>query len=736
MLRFLDKSVFRFFGLWSQVLFLLASFIAVIVTLISISGFGPIKPASTDMLWLQAINFVLIGVLAIYVSRDFFALTPGPDSIGRGKLGKRFAISFSIAAVAPAILVAFFLGTSLNRGIENWFSDRIKTIVEGSAEIARSNLESLADDIRLDMGIMAIDLNRAVIGYQTEPEIFKQFLLEQASFREFPGALLLNSDGEILLATDESSRRSFQQPGKDMFEGTQSGDVSVRFDNLSAQIEALYRLEDFEDAYLYTMRPINPLLFNSLVRSEQTMVDYRLSEERSRRLQLIFLLGFIQITALILLFFIRYGLHAASQISMPISLLANAADEVRKGHLSVKVQMPVQDNEVSELTASFNSMTDRLREQRDAIDAARQDAIERSRFIEAVLQGVSAGVVRTDEHLNVTLYNPSAGKMFPDLLETGHTSLRHIVPEFAELASEAISSQQEVETTIMLERHGGQSHFTLRVSPTLEVGEGCILTFDDTTRLIGAQRQSAWRDVARRIAHEIRNPLTPIQLSTERLRRRYRKLIDDEDTVFDRCTETILRQVSDIGRMVEEFSSFARMPKPEVKSYDVMKSIRQVVYDRRLSLPDIDVTLFTDIDTLAACGDERLTGQALSNLLKNAGEAVYRRQQAQEGDDIPQKIDINVTANDNYVIIEIEDTGPGFPAENRHQILEPYFTTREQGVGLGLAIVNRIVQDHGGQLTLLDRKDQQTGARVYVQLPLSGPSEETVMSWTLSEERV
>ena len=609
--------------------------------------------------------------------------------------------------------------------------------MEGSAEIARSNLESLADDIRLDMGIMAIDLNRAVVGYESEPEVFKQFLLEQASFRDFPGALLVDSEGKILLATDEASRRSYQTLSAEMIDTAKTGDVSVRFDNMTAEIEALYKLEAFNNAFLYTMRPINPSLFNSLVRSDQTMLDYRLAEERSRRLQIIFLLGFIQITVLILLFFVRYGLHAASQISRPISRLANAADEVRKGHLTVKVEMPLRDNEVSELTASFNSMTERLREQRDAIDAARQEAIERTRFIEAVLQGVSAGVIRTDENIVVTLCNPSAGQMFPALLNEDIRSLKDAVPEFASLASDAIRSQLPIETTIMLERFGGQRHFTLRISPTLESGEGCVITFDDTTRLIGAQRQSAWRDVARRIAHEIRNPLTPIQLSTERIRRRYRKLIDDDDKVFDRCTETILRQVSDIGRMVEEFSSFARMPKPEVRTYDVMKSVRQVVYDRRLSLPDIDVRLTTNEDTIKANGDERLIGQALTNLLKNAGEAVYRRQLSDDPhDNVAQEIDVRVSADENFVVIEIEDTGPGFPAENRHQILEPYFTTREQGVGLGLAIVNRIVQDHGGQLTLLDRNDERTGARVYVQLPRSGPSEETIMSWTLSEERV
>lgn len=686
------------------------------------------------MVWLLVTNFILIGALAVYVGQDFFRLHPKGDDATSGKLARRFAILFSLAAIIPAILVAVFLGTSLNRSIDNWFSDRIPTIIENSASGSRSNLQSVADDIRIDVGIMAKDLNNAVVGYETEPEVFSRYLLQQASFRDLAGALLIDSHGNILLATDESRRRNFEPPSQDMFETANSGDVSVKLSNETSQFWALFKLVKFDDAYLYTVRPINPKLLASLINSEQALEDYRLAEEQSRRLQVIFLLGFIQITSLILLFFVRYGFWAANQITRPIAQLATAADIVRKGDLSVQVPMPRLDNEVSELTASFNAMTTRLREQRDAIDIAHRDAIERTVFIEAVLHGVSAGVVRVDERLTVTLANPSACSMFPRLDSDDAVNLPDVCPEFSRLAIEAIDAKVPKSTNVVMNDEHGQRHFLVRAEPILEDNTGCILTFDDTSGLITAQRQMAWRDVARRVAHEIRNPLTPIQLSAERLKRRYRKQIDEDDVVFDRCVDTISRQVSDIGRMVEEFSSFARMPKPEVEPFDVISLVKNSLYDLRLSKPEIDYSFETEIDGVSIIGDSRLLGQALTNVLKNAGEAVERAA-AERTDKFKLNVHTSLKLTHNVVEIDVVDNGPGFP-ENRLQILEPYFTTREQGIGLGLAIVNRIIQDHGGQILLLDREDGAAGARVAIRLPLSGPSNEIVSNWTSPEEQV
>lgn len=731
-----DKSIIKIFGRWTRILFLIASLIAVAVTLISFTGAGPLGPESNTIFWLLIFNFLLIAVLAINVLRNYFQLRSKSPEKGTGRLATQFATLFSFAAIAPALLFSVFLGSSLNKAIDNWFSERVEAVVEGAAAVSRSNLESVGDDIRLDTGIMAMDLNRAVIGFETEPDVFAQFMREQAAFRDFTGALILSSEGDILLASDPVSQRKYERPTQDMFDTANQGDVSVLLSDETLQFWALYKLSDFDNAYLYTVRPIDSPLLGSLRNAEQTLNVYRKAEEQSRQLQIIFLLGFSQITALILLFFVQYGVWAAGLISNPILKLAKAADQVRHGDLSVQVSLPEQNNEVAELTTSFNAMTSQLRQQHEAIDIASREAIERSEFIEAVLQGVSAGVVRVDDHLRVTLANPSAIGIFAILETPGDVFLGQFSPEISDLAMKAMADKESKSANIILNTDQSYRHLLVRAVPSHEDELGCILTFDDTTRLISAQRQTAWRDVARRVAHEIRNPLTPIQLSAERLRRRYRKSIDEEDQVFDRCIDTIFRQVSDIGRMVEEFSTFARMPKPEVKAFDLIEQVRECVFAARLSKPNIEYDYQTNQKEIQIFGDSRLLSQALTNLLKNAGEAVERSlEEDDESESRTPSVTTDIQVTDDHVILDIEDTGPGFPKTNRHHFLEPYYTTREQGVGLGLAIVNRIVEDHGGQLTLLDRRDEMSGARVCIQLPLSGPSDETVESWTLSEEQ-
>ena len=723
-----DRSVIRLFGRWTQSLFLIACFIAVIVTLVSFIGVGPITPASRSMIWLLAINFILIGILAFYVGRDVFNILPGRAGTDRSKLAIQFSGLFSLAAVVPAILVAIFLGTSLNRSIESWFSDKIKAIVENSATVSRSNLQTIAEDIRVDVGIMAQDLNNAVEGFKTEQDKFTEYLRRQASFRDFTGALILDANGKVLLGSDPATTRSYEMPDQDMIKAALQGDVAIQLSDETSRFWALFRLKDFESAFLYTVRPINPGLLESLVNSEEALTTYRTSDEQSRRLQIIFLLGFVQITALILLYFIRYGVWAANQITRPIARLASASEDVKKGDLTVQVKLPQQENEIYELTESFNSMTQRLRQQRCEIDEAHKEALERSQFIEAVLSSVSAGVVRVDNDLTVTLANPSAVLMFPALsYDEDGINLTVMGAEFAELAQSAIASREAKAGTVILTSENDQQHFTIRAEPSDDDLPGCVLTFDDTTRLIIAQRQMAWREVARRVAHEIRNPLTPIQLSAERLRRRYRKLIAEDDAVFDRCIDTITRQVNDIGRMVEEFSSFARMPKPEIQPFDITEVVRNCVFDARLSKPEIDYPLEMSADSCELKGDKRLLGQAITNLLKNAGEAVERAQ------GFAREVRTTLQFDDEFVTIDIEDTGVGFP-DNRQQILEPYFTTREQGIGLGLAIVNRIVQDHGGFIMLLDRLDEHKGARVRMRLPVDGPDLDQVASWNKSKE--
>ncbi|MEM9601199.1 MAG: ATP-binding protein, partial [Pseudomonadota bacterium] len=399
----------------------------------------------------------------------------------------------------------------------------------------------------------------------------------------------------------------------------------------------------------------------------------------------------------------------------PISRLAGAALEVSEGRRGVSVPLPESDDEVRALSNSFNQMTRQLDERRDDLVSAREEAEERRRFLETLLVELSSGVIRVDSSGIVTIANRSAETLL-NLGELEGRVLSDISPEIWKRVIDVEMVRSQDDTFINMMTADGVRHVRLKV--TSDTVGGYVVTLDDATRLISAQRQMAWRDVARRIAHEIRNPLTPIQLSTERIRRRYGDQIDDEDGVFQRCINTILRQVSDIGRMVQEFSDFARMPKPTPIQFDLAALITDVVFAQRVVNPDYKFDLNLPEQGLQIQGDERLLGQALTNVAKNAAEALSRRPESDESQGTIH-VSVDPDDDDGFIVITIQDNGPGFPAEARDQLMEPYVTAREGGTGLGLAIVNRVIMDHGGSVRLLEPPFGAQGAIVKIVLPLS-----------------
>jgi two-component system nitrogen regulation sensor histidine kinase NtrY len=373
-------------------------------------------------------------------------------------------------------------------------------------------------------------------------------------------------------------------------------------------------------------------------------------------------------------------------------------------------------DEIADLADAFNQMTDRLSRQTGALDRARIEAETRSAFIEAVLAGVEAGVVRVGADLRITVANASAQTLLGFVHHSAvATELSAVAPEFVAATRRAIETGQSVDTSFRRVTEAGAMHLQVRVAPEYEA-RGAVITFHDTTRLVLGQRQAAWRDVARRIAHEIRNPLTPIQLSAERLRRRFSGQIQTDRETFERCTETITRQVADIGRMVEEFSGFARMPKPTFGSFNLIDMVQAVAFSQRMATPAISVNVNTPPKVIAMMGDERMLAQALTNVVKNAAEAVER--QIEAGEAKTGAVTLDVYEDGDEVQVTIRDNGPGFPVEDRDRLLEPYVTTRKNGVGLGLAIVSRIVEDHGGRIWLGDNDLAASGARVDIRMPM------------------
>ena len=461
------------------------------------------------------------------------------------------------------------------------------------------------------------------------------------------------------------------------------------------------------------VRPIEKGILTHLIETQDALVAYRDAERSRGRIQAIFGLSYLETALLVLVAAIWVGIAAANSIAGPVADLVEAAGRVSGGDLNARVGADAGPEEIRALSNAFNMMTSELQLQQAALRTASLDAESRRQFIETVLSGVSAGVVSLDERGKVSAVNRRAVALLGLPEHALGVDLIELAPEFEAVMTALAESRPETDVEIDLNRDGETRR--LRVRAAGHVAQGLVLTFDDITRRVAAQRNAAWKDVARRIAHEIKNPLTPIQLSAERLRRKYRKEIASDLETFDRCTDTIIRQVGDIGRMVDEFSSFARMPAPRFEAANLTEMLRQAVFAQRFQDVEIEVKLDEPGgEDIWITSDARMIGQVLTNVLKNAGEAVGARRLAEP--DLRGRITATLTSDAEDLCVIIEDNGVGLPAKDRDRLTEPYVTTREKGTGLGLAIVKRIMEDHGGGLVLTDAREPP-GARVILKFP-------------------
>ncbi|WP_421786610.1 ATP-binding protein [Hyphobacterium sp.] len=709
-------------GLWAGV----AISLTLIVYTASILIFGDDQtfPGRRNLIFLLIGNLVVLLALAALVgyrvARRFAGRKYGEPA---PRLHLRFVAMFSLAAAAPAILMALFLGGVLTRGVEYWFGERVNTVVESAASTARSIVEQQANEALREVTLMAGDISdpEAIAAFSDDRPTYDVYFRRQAIIRGFDSAYLVDGEGGIRTRAERANAPPFVPPSDRLFELARGGDLGVSDpDQLAANdpaLRALLLLPAYSDTFLYVTLDIDLTL---LQRAQAALDDYRAATQSEAETRLVFVLVYIETAILILLGAIWLALSAANRVVRPVSSLVRAAEQVRQGNLEARVEVKREDDEIATLGRAFNRMTRQLRGQRRELVMAHNQSERRRAFTEAVLSGVSAGVIGLDDQDNITLVNRPAcdllGRSEDDLIGK---KLAGVSPELESVAIQARQRAGELaESQVELSEH--EDHpISLNVRAGLDPEAGLIITFDDVSRLVAAQRSAAWRDVARRIAHEIKNPLTPIQLSAERLQRRYRKKIDDEDgETFDRCVETIVRQVSDIGRMVDEFSSFARMPQPKIERVELRELIRNVVFAQRVATPSISVEFDENASDIAAECDERLAAQALTNIVKNASESVISRAEGDAENDSPGRILVTLGTVDGFAEITITDNGLGWPISNRDRLTEPYMTTREKGTGLGLAIVKRVMEDHGGRLEL-DTPETGPGAIVRMKFPLS-----------------
>ena len=689
----------------------LASGVATYLALTGAPPFGPHPSAVLSLLNLDLILLLALG--AVITKRLIEVWAERRRGLAGSRLQIRLVVLFSLIAVMPTIIVAGFSYLFFSFGVEAWFSERVRTAITESLAVAEAYLHEHQQAIRADVLAMANDLNRDAVQLALNPQHLEQVVSAQAALRGLAEAMVFDRAGHMLARSSLSFTLGFEPIPDDAIHLADTGDVAIMTNDSDDRVRALVRLNQFGDVYLYVGRFIEPRVLNHMEETQRAAALYEQMEGQRSGFQITFALIFMMVALLFLVAAVAIGIHFATQFAGPISRLITAAEQIRGGDLAARVPEGEKDDELASLSRAFNRMTYQIESQQRELREANRQLDERRRFTETVLTGVSAGVIGLDSLGRVNLPNRSASALLgADLEQAIGQDLAEVAPEMAGLLGEAERRPDRLAQS-QVELIRGNSTRTLLVRIAAEHNgrsiSGFVVTFDDITELLSAQRKAAWADIARRIAHEIKNPLTPIQLSAERLRRRYLKEIKKDAETFTICTDTIIRHVGDIGRMIDEFSSFARMPTPVLRPENLVEIVHRAVFLQRTAHPEIAFEpVFPSNPVVVNC-DARLIGQALINIVKNAIEAIEART-AEDGASPAGRIRVSVAEEDCQAAVIIEDNGKGLPQHGREQLTEPYVTTRTKGTGLGLAIVKKIMEDHHGKLVLEDGDPQ--GARV------------------------
>ncbi|MFA7603020.1 MAG: ATP-binding protein [Novosphingobium sp.] len=653
---------------------------------------GQLLPSDLTALLLIGTLVPAMAILVLLGRR--MALRRAAETIGgTGRMHVRLVFIFSLIAALPTLLVVIFASWLFQSGVEFWFSDNSRGLLENANKLARGYYEQTQRDVGYESMAMAEDMRVFLSTESTASRTFAEFYSYQVVNRKLNESAIIQkgADGQLRTAAIVDPEGSNQSPRirPEILRRIDGGEDMVINANAN-KIEAVTPIDRRAGIYLYTARSSDLLAFSQGQRAQNIVRAYEVLTSRARVLQLRFNVALFVASLALVGLSVWFALRFADRQVKPLYELVDAARRVGSGNYSLRVEGRTGPDEIGLLNRAFNRMSAQIEQQTQALVSANEQLQERRAFMEAVLESVTAGIIALDDTGNVLLMNSTAQKLLLDHAAPGPVglSLGDIAPQIAALIESGLSSG------IIQYAKGGEL-LTLAVKVSRD-RRGPVITFEDITRQLLDQRQAAWSDVARRIAHEIKNPLTPIQLATERLNRRYGKQIGTDRALFEELTSTIIRQVGDLRKMVDEFSSFARLPKPVFRTEDPVALARQALFLQEVARPDIDFRFSAEggIGTIAC--DRHQFGQAMTNVLKNAVEAIEAKAKA-AGADFRGMIAVTMRLAGDSVEVAIADNGIGLP-QDRERILEPYMTTREKGTGLGLAIVNKIVEEHGGEM--------------------------------------
>lgn len=683
------------------ILLVAGAILSVIATFVMLTKAPPFIKNRKFLVFLLSLDFVFLMTLAAVVAKYVATLWAERKSDQAGsKLHARIVAIFSLVAITPTILVAGFSAVFFNIVVNSWFNERVKTAIGESIAVAGAYLGEHKKVISANAEAMAVELIPFVRNVTPETEeAMNQKLIDQTQIRALDEAIVLREDMAILGRSQFSFSLEFERNLMNELRYAKTGPV-VYTNEENDRVRALVLIDPLTNTYLLVGRRVSPTVLNRIENTAKAAREYERLESEGSNIAFKFAAIFVGIAILLLLAAVLGGLFFANKLARPIRYLIQASDEVCKGNLAVRITEEEETEELSSLTSAFNRMTAQLESQRDELMIANEKLDERRRFTEAVLSGVSAGIIGLNAEGDIQLSNQSANKLLGMNLKNAiGEKLKKILPEMASLFHEVKETGADfIEKQIALNQDGHGRTLLVRVSPHQMRNKltGYVVTFDDITQLEAAQRKAAWAEMARRIAHEIKNPLTPIQLSAERLKRKYTKQITEDPETFQNYIDTIIRQVGHIGQMVAEFSSFARMPSPNMKSEDLVQICKEEIFLQKHAHPEIKIEFHTSLHSLFFPCDRGQIGQVLTNLIQNSIESIGEKGSPQGF------VELTLKNENGKVNLIVSDDGIGLPSEGRDRLTEPYVTFRDKGTGLGLAIVKKIVEDHEGSLNFQD----------------------------------
>ena len=688
-------------------------------------------PALRFVLLLDLVYVIVVAALVLQRVAQMISARRARSAGSR--LHLRLTGVFALMALIPTVTVAIFAGLTINMGLEAWFSQRVQRVVGNSLAAAEAYENEQRRDLEQDAMALAnyINLRRGEVRFTRSAslrEVLREGQLQiQRGLRE---AFIVDGTGAIRVRGERSYMFDFEELAPVEVKAAQVNGIYVIEDWKNNEFRALVHLKGYLDHYLYVSREVDGQILQLLDETQETARFYQQQEsERGRRL-FEFGLVYIGFALILILAAVWLGLWFAERLSRPVGRLAGAAQRVGAGNLDVQVLEEEGDDEIAMLGRYFNQMTRQLKGQRDTLLENNRQIDRRRRMFDSVLSSVTSGVVGLDAEGRISFVNRSAERLLGWHQDKQDVPLALAVPEFGPLLDKLRSGKMSTsQNEVKVSRDGQLENLLVRMSRRLRDDgslEGYVVAFDDVTDLVTAQRMAAWGDVARRIAHEIKNPLTPIQLSAERIQRKFLPLVGDEGEKLEQMTGVIIRQTGDLRRIVDEFSKFARMPEPQLRSCDLVTLVRDAALLQEAGQPEVAFTVTLPKGDMPGQLDETMISQALTNLIKNAGEAIESYVEKYGSDTAQRSVSITLSYEGDKAMIEIADSGIGLP-EDRARLFEPYVTTREKGTGLGLPIVKKIIEEHGGSLVLTDSplKNGQGhfGAMAVVRLPLLSPTQ-------------